>query len=357
MRLPQRPICYLLSAIVYLKPRNRMELQETISALGIVPAHVKTAVLLSAIAYSTHVKADLDKHLPGWSLLWEGYETVDGNFGFIAADPTGELYGLAFRGSLPPSGIFKNWDAFANWILEDLDVISMATWHYTTYGMASISAGANRAFNNVASMKDRLRSGSSGIYNFLKTRVVSQNKRLIITGHSLGGNIANVYTSYFVTALQREGIRYDGTYLFTFAAPAAGDMAFATDLDNKVPNAWHYENVNDVIPKFPVVSTMIMASLLYVPSPSSEDIMIIYDGYQMSLRDGYLLLTGLLYSLGYMQQALHYILFNTYLDTRYLHNTLTDYFNQLGAQHALAKYAGYLGVEVDAALLARSSMI
>ncbi|MBC9909668.1 lipase family protein [Chitinophaga varians] len=334
-----------------------MELQESISAVGVMPTHAKTAVLLSAIAYSAHVRADLDKHLPGWSLVWEGYETVDGNFGFIAVDPTGEFYGLAFRGSLPPTDIFKDWDAFANWILEDLDVISLATWHYTTYGTASISAGANRAFNNVASMKDKLRTGSSGIYNFLKTQAVSQNKKVIITGHSLGGNIANVYTSYFVTALQREGIRYDGTYLFTFAAPAAGDTTFATDLDNKVSNAWHYENVNDVIPKFPVVSTMIMASLLYVPSPSSEDIMITYDGYQMSLRDGYLLLTGLLYGFGYMQQALHYVLFNSDLDPRYRRNTLTDYFRQMGAQHAMGKYSGYLGVHVDAALLARSSWI
>lgn len=334
-----------------------MELQETISAVGAVPAHAKTAVLLSAIAYSTHIKADLEKHLPGWSLVWEGYETVDGNFGFIAVDPTEEFYGLAFRGSLPPTDIFKDWDAFANWILEDLDVISLATWHYTSNRTASISAGANRAFNNVASMKDQLRVGSSGIYNFLKTQAVAHNKKVIITGHSLGGNIANVYASYFVTALQRDDIRYDGTHLFSFAAPAAGDTSFATDLDNKIPNAWHYENVNDVIPKFPVVSTMIMASLLYMPSPSSEDIMITYDGYQMSLRDGYLLLTGLLYSFGYMQQALHYVLFNSYLDTRYLHNTLADYFNQMGAQHALAKYSAYLGVEVDAALLARSSMV
>lgn len=334
-----------------------MELQEGISAAGMMPAHAQTAVLLSAVAYSTHVKADLGKHLPGWSLVWEGYETADGNFGFIAADPDGEFYGLAFRGSLPPAGIFNDWDAFANWILEDLDVISLATWHYTANGSAGISAGANRAFNNAAGMKDKLRTSSANIYNFLKTKVVSQNKKVIITGHSLGGNIANVYASYFVTALQREGIRYDGTHLFTFAAPAAGDTGFATDLDNKIPNAWHYENVNDIIPKFPVVSTMIMASLLFLPSPSSEEIMITHDGYQMSLRDGYLLLTGLLYGFGYMQQALHYVLFNSTLDSRYRNNTLTDYFGQAGAQHALEKYARYLGAEISAALLARSSMV
>ncbi|MBC9932990.1 lipase family protein [Chitinophaga qingshengii] len=334
-----------------------MELQGIVSKVGVMPAHAQTAVLLSAIAYSTQVKIDLEKHLPGWTLVWEGYETVDGNFGFIAEDPTGEFYGLAFRGSLPPADIFNDWDAFANWVLEDLDVISLSTWHYTSDGTAKISAGANRAFNNVASMKDELRVGSSRIYNFLKTQVVSQNKRVIITGHSLGGNIANVYTSYFVTALQQEGIHYEGTWLFTFAAPAAGDAAFATDLDNKVPNSWHYENVNDVIPKFPVISTMLMASLLYIPTPSSGDIIVTYDGYQMSLRDGYLLMTGLLYGFGYMQQALHYVLFNSTLDPRYLSNTLSDYFHQLGAQHALTQYAGYLDVQVDAALLARSSMV
>ncbi|RBL90331.1 lipase family protein [Chitinophaga flava] len=334
-----------------------MELEETLYAVEAVPVLAKTAVLLSAISYSQNVRADLNTYLPGWTLVWEGIETTDGNFAFIASDPTGEVYGLAIRGSLPPIDIFKDWDAFANWILEDLDVLSTVTWHYTSSGAARISAGASRAFNNVAEMQDRLKPGSPRIFNFLKTEAVSKNKKVIITGHSLGGNIANVYASYFVTALKQEGINYNNTNLFTFAAPAAGDSGFATDLDNKITEAWHFENVQDVIPKCPTVSGLINASRLYVPSPASDKIIVTYENLEVSLWDAYVLLAGILYAYAYTRQERNYIVFGAALDPRYRNNTLTDYFNQLGAQHAMVMYTSYLKVKIDAALAARGSML
>jgi len=59
-----------------------------------------------------------------------------------------------------------------------------------------------------------------------------------------------VFASYFVTAMAKPH-NFQHTYLYTFAAPGAGNADYANNLDSKLANAWHYENANDIIPKFP----------------------------------------------------------------------------------------------------------
>lgn len=336
-----------------------MELNQTSPEIAMETASglatPQTGVLLAALAYSTQLATDLQTYLPGWVLEWQGNVTSDGNTAFIASDPSGEYFGLGFRGSLPPFDVFKDWDAFANWVLEDMDVITEADWSYVQPGTtgAMISSGANRAFNNVLSMTDQLSETAPGIVGYLTENAA--NKNVIIAGHSLGGNIANVFASYLAS---QDGTVFSEISLFTYAAPAPGNAAFAQDLDAKIANAWHYENLNDIVPKFPVFSSIMLGALfLYSPAPYSGDITTTYKGHTVSLREGILLLAGVLSVYGYTQQSLHYKIFQNPLDTSYESNTMSDYFDQAGAQHALPNYATYLGVTLDDTLAALSSPV
>lgn len=316
----------------------------------------QVAVLLAAISYSNNPQQDMDTLLPGWKIVWNGNQTIDGNYAFIATDSLQTQYALAIRGSLPPNEIFIDWYAFANWVIEDFDVITRVNWPYTVSNSALISHGAFTAFTNVQNMQDALNSGTL-IYDYLKNNAVIPGKQVIITGHSLGGNIANVYASYFVTALARDGLTFSNNFLFTFAAPAAGNSDFATDLDNKISNAWHYENSNDIVPKFPVSVAILELTLLYFPAPSAGKITFTYKGHVISLREAFMLLAGVFYPYHYQQQATNYKVFFNALDTKYENDTIEDWFYQAGSQHAMSNYANYLGVSLTNELDERSRLI
>lgn len=306
----------------------------------------QTGVILANLAYSNELASDLQTSLPGWTLQWQGKVTPDGNTAFIASDPTGDYYGLAFRGSLPPFDVLKDWNAFANWVLEDMDVITEQPWIYTESGSgAKISNGANTAFNNILKMTNEISGGTTdSILTYLQTNAVNNGKTVIIAGHSLGGNIANVYASYFASS----NVTFSNLYLYTYAAPAPGNSAFAQDLDNKIINAWHYENLMDIVPKFPVTASIILGAVfLYDPAPYSGDITTTYKGYTVSLRDGILLLAGALSLYGYTQQNRNYVSFTNPLAPNFTANTMDDWFDQAGAQHALPNYANYLGITLQ----------
>jgi hypothetical protein len=321
----------------------------TTTAIANAPTGVpspQTGVILANLAYSNELASDLQAALPGWTLEWEGKVTKDGNTAFIASDPTGEYYGLAFRGSLPPFDVLKDWNAFANWVLEDMDVITEQPWPYTSSGSgAKISNGANTAFNNIQKMTNEISGGTTdSILSYLQANAVHNNKTVIIAGHSLGGNMANVYASYFASS----NAGYNNLYLYTYAAPAAGNSDFSQDLDSKITNAWHYENLDDIVPKFPVTTSIILGAVfLYSPAPYSGDITTTYKGHTVSLRDGILLLAGALSLYGYTRQDLNYQTFPNALDSSYTANTMDDWFEQAGAQHALPNYAKYLGVTLQ----------
>ncbi|SHN13027.1 lipase family protein [Chitinophaga sp. CF418] len=315
----------------------------TLNSSAPQPAGATTAVLLCFVSYTPDPVNDITTYMPGWKIVWNGVQTEDGNYAFIAVDPTGDNYALAIRGSLPPQDIFDNWDAFANWVLEDLDVITRVKWQYATTADAKVSNGAYTAFTNLENMTDSFGSTLS-VTDYLTSNVIGNGKQVTITGHSLGGNIANVYSSYFVSTLTSGNHPSSGVSLYTFAAPAPGNADFANDLDAKLPAAWHYQNANDIVPNFPVADTIFLTGLLYLPSPAASAISITYNDYTVTLREGFFLLYGVFLLYGYQQQQNNYTVFGTNLYDEYLDNTAEDWFGQAGAQHALANYAGFLGV-------------
>lgn len=305
----------------------------------------KTAVQLCSMTLSANPVKDIENLMPDWKIVWNGIETAVANYAFIAVDKPGENYVLAIRGSVPDDGTFSDWDVFANWVLEDLGVGTQASWLYASTPQARISTGAFLGFMSMLDMKDSLGSGLS-ITDYLLANITGKGKKLTITGHSLGGNIANVYSSFYVQLLMQQGRPTDNISLYTFAAPAAGNADFATDLDAKLPAAWHYHNINDIVPNFPVFDRLVFTSLMYLPQPLAAEITVNYNGSTVTLREAFLMLAGAFQQLGYQQPTNNYTFFSTDLDTDFESNTVGDWFGQAGIQHQLFNYANYLGVKL-----------
>lgn len=307
------------------------------------PAISKTAVQLCAITGAPNPVADIGALMPGWKIVWNGIQTIDANYAFIAVDSTGKNYALAIRGSVPPKSIFTDWDIFANWVLEDLGVVTQASWPYASTSQPRISSGAYLAFTNMLDMKDSLGSNQS-LYDFLIANTVGDGKQLLITGHSLGGNLANVYASFYVQTLINSGKAAANVSLCTFAAPAAGNADFATDLDAKIPAAYHYQNINDIVPNFPVFDGLVFVSSLYLPKPLAVDIKVTHQDHPLRLNEAILLLAGVFFLYGYQQPTNNYTIFNTNLNPQYQDTTVKSWLGQGGYQHQIANYANYLGV-------------
>ncbi|MEH6305785.1 hypothetical protein RYH73_09025 [Olivibacter sp. CPCC 100613] len=169
--------------------------------------------------------------------------------------------------------------------------------------------------------------------------------------------MANVYASYFSSTVQQQGYNFDGLSLYTFAAPASGNEDFASDLDNKITDAWHYANNNDIVPKFPVSSAILALAFLFIPSPSAGEITFTYKGLTISLREGLVILSGIFELGAYQQESNNYIPFTNPLDANYANNTMQDWFSQAAAQHAMNVYANYLDVTLTAKLDKESSIL
>src|SRR5262249_52455086 len=107
--------------------------------------------------------------------------------------------------------------------------------------------------------------------------------------HSLGGNLATVlapWLSYQITAANKTPPSLFP--VFTFAAPTAGNVQFATAFDNLFPNSWRYYNALDLIPMASVPLTVLGAALLYPsPAPQAGDITVTYDNKTVSLADAF----------------------------------------------------------------------
>lgn len=308
------------------------------------------AVLLCGLSYNDP-QTDIDNYLPGWSIVWDGAVTSDGNYAFIATNADSSIYALAIRGSLPPFDVVKDWDAFANWVLEDMDVITTVDWTYVSPSTTSakITAGAYRAFSQVNGMQDTINPNGPGIFSYLQTNVapngVPNGKQVIITGHSLGGNAANVFASYFISSLIGTTPSIANiTTLVTFAAPAAGNGAFASDLDGKLSDAWHYVNDSDIVPNFPVDASVLEIGFMYLGGPSSGSITVTYKGKTISLREAFIMLAGVFYIYGYAQQTKNFKPFNVDTDSQYTQNTFEDFFQQAGYQHEVMHYASNLEI-------------
>jgi hypothetical protein len=199
-------------------------------------------ILLNQLVYKSNLPDTLAKYAPAYEAVYLP-EAVNGNFAFIAKNKNTRQYAVVIRGSLIE---FSN-AGFQNFIMQDFNIFTMQQWKYAdTVKGASISEGTSIGFSNLLKLKDTATGFS--LKEFIEQKIPA-GASIVITGHSLGGNLAYPLAGYLKKELP-EG-RKNNLQLITFGAPAAGNAAFVQDMEEKFPNAERYAIERDIAPMFP----------------------------------------------------------------------------------------------------------
>ena len=297
------------------------------------------ACTFSEIVYCTQPQDTLNKYLPGWNIVWNP-EPVNGNYAFAASD--GKNLAIAIRGSV----LEISDAAFENWVKQDLHVAVQNDWPFTdSIKDAKVSQGVYDAWKNLCTAKDKI-SGRT-LLQFIDSFTITTTP-VLVTGHSLGGNLATVYSSWLKTVLIKTKNREINLSVKTFAAPAAGNAQFADDFNNKFPDAERIENIHDIVPCFPVANAVGKISDLYKPAPSASEIDAGFSLLPIKLSN---LFTGIKLTIQAIQLANGNSIYTHTKGTQITiplsgknnNHTLKDFFAEAGYQHSILQYAAALG--------------
>jgi hypothetical protein len=158
-----------------------------------------------------------------WSAIWVGLTKSRANLAYIAKNNTGvsPQYALCLRGTMAGSPIDTS---------EDMEVGLMLAF---TAGGGYISQGAMEAFTDIIMGTE-----------LMEILGIFAPNELFVTGHSLGGALVTTVSLY----LAQNFLPAKDIYPYTFAAPTAGNQAFATLFDTQFPQAMCYYNYYDIVP-------------------------------------------------------------------------------------------------------------
>jgi triacylglycerol lipase len=304
----------------------------------------QNACLFSQIAYCNDITTALTTYMPGWKMVWEANE-LGGNHAFVATNSN--EYALAIRGSL----INFSWAAFQNWIYQDLHVTSQEKWLFTNDSSdAKLSQGSFDGWQNLNKMTDK-KTGQL-LLPFLE-KELKENSRLLITGHSLGGNLATVYASYLWQSFKKKQRTGTDINVITFAAPAAGNGAFAGDFDKKFPQSIRVENEYDIVPKFPCASRISSLGDLFNDSLPADNIMVGYKNITVSLNKVFTLINTAMTMMEFTSGISAYAQTNGNgkqiqipLSGKNNGADIINWLSEAGYHHGIAQYAAYEKVPV-----------
>lgn len=305
-----------------------------------------TAVKLATIAYCDDIQDSLNQDLPGWTAAWVATQPVNGNTAFVGYDGSSQ-YAVAIRGSL----LNFSWQAFDNWFYQDLDVFVQVPWTIGGDRSAMIAQGASNGLSDLNNLVD---GNGVSMISFLES-VLTGSTSLTVTGHSLGGNLSTVLAPWIYYTLQNANKTVPPMSVYTFAAPAAGNEAFANDFDKLFAgSSWRYQVENDIVPMFPMPGQITIMSLWYSPGPEASLISVQYKGATVTLQEALIGIAGaigaseLYYRSAYTQpnptQDQGWVQLTTSLCNQWQQNTIEDYFDTVACQHSIQTYAKAMGL-------------
>ncbi|HEX5706925.1 MAG TPA: lipase family protein [Pyrinomonadaceae bacterium] len=241
------------------------------------------AMTLAAITYCADIKGALQQYLPDWQLVWLPDKDVNGNYAYIARHKRASQYAVAIRGSL----LDFSWAAFDNWFKQDFNVFEQVDWTYPSSSQKpKISQGSADGLNDLTSLVQTNPGGRTTMLQYLMANAVAQGASIVVTGHSLGGNLTTVFAPWLLYQIKQAGKTPPTLFpVFTFAAPTAGNTAFAAAYDASFPNSWRYYNVLDIVPRGSMPSTVMTIGELYTPSPLASQISVTYDGVTLTFAE------------------------------------------------------------------------
>ncbi|MBI3676485.1 MAG: lipase family protein [Proteobacteria bacterium] len=184
-----------------------------------------------------------------WKVTW-GPALGDGqaNLIYVASLVTGAndwpiVTAVVVRGT----DVDVNWEGLLTQLREDLtpEFQSPLPW-LPIPSPVLIADGSLLGFHSVTRAKD----ADVTVLDYLKsvrTKYAAQPPRLVVTGHSLGGCIASVLAPYLDVMLNLTAPKVL-TLPCTFAAPSAGNKAFAEYFEKRFAVSRRFFNTLDVIP-------------------------------------------------------------------------------------------------------------
>ncbi|WP_325308517.1 lipase family protein [Longimicrobium sp.] len=170
-----------------------------------------------------------------WTATWVPGREEDGYFAFVAANARAKRFVVAIRGTNP--SLTKG---FLHDVLDDVDVGIAAPWAHQSVKDARIARGTSRGLGKLLALD----AHGVTLLEHLDASL-TEGAELWVTGHSLGGCLASVLALKLAERYAPRGVRVE---LMTFAAPSAGNAAFARLVQDTLPTARRYYNSRDLVP-------------------------------------------------------------------------------------------------------------
>ncbi|MFF4381622.1 IPT/TIG domain-containing protein [Kitasatospora sp. NPDC001547] len=258
-----------------------------------------------------------------WILNWIAMSPANANMAYLAQNRDGSnQFAVVLRGTV---GTVTD-------LLEDLDVGTVVPFGFagSSSDPASVSKGAMTAFSQVLTMNSVGVTLAQALAGVLAK--APANPTVYVIGHSLGGCLATMVGAY-LQAQSWPGNPQFG--LYTFAAPSAGNAAFANHLTEEL--SWvvnqRYVNCWDIVP---LAWTSLDEAKKWYPDKgpkANEDVRAVISA-----------LAGLPGPNVYAQPGPAVPLNQHYVpDPALVKGSLQDFMGQVAYQHANDTYLGLLG--------------
>ncbi len=186
----------------------------------------------------------------GWQIIWKPDVSTPSCFAMVFQAtvpefPGGEVVGLPMF-AIAIQGTQNQFDAA-------LDMSITPQVSFPPMSGARIGQGSSDALNCVLDLVQTTDGVTQSLQEWIES--LSPENQLFVTGHSLGGNITSVLTPWIAYSVPAFGgslspLAYLPPNLcaMSFAAPTAGNLAFATFLNDNPIGYQAFFNSNDVVP-------------------------------------------------------------------------------------------------------------
>lgn len=221
---------------------------------------------------------------PGWQIVWKPDVSTDSCYAMVlqatqpAPGSVGAVYAIAIQGTQNPADV-----------VFDMTVTPQLA--FDPIPDAQIGKGSNDALNCVLNLVQTTNGAAQTLLDFIQA--LSADDQLLVTGHSLGGNISSVLVPWIAFNVPAFG----GSMLpltclppnlcaMTYAAPTAGNLEFATFLNNQPIAYQAFFNSNDVVPNAWAITgplNLNHINTLFSPTPIPSAVSLLLVGKKLEM--------------------------------------------------------------------------